>query len=489
EKRGEELDRLAETHVVGETGAEAAREQETQPSDAPHLIGAQGALQAAWRGEAGDLAPRDLRIEETPDPPLASHGVDEDVLLFAVEPAREAQQLAERGAAAGPAVEEAPRLLEILLVEENPLPPDLDEGNLPGGQLLELVGGEERIAHGHAPIEVDEGVETEAHDGRVGFARSGRARHELERDAREAAAAGQADGDAGLPEKRGLVGQKAPRFVRRQDDTRGMPLLETPRDRTRERRGRSEPREKRVLRVREQAPAPPHRAILRGPDLLGRERDLGAFSGLEDVRERKRAAGLGWRHDADSEAQQALGQGIQKREAPLGQARKDAGLERTGRRSGERGDDLGLGRVARAAPLGRKDVPEDVARRRVHGLVEKREEQPARGRERAVGSQAYARRQNRARHRRHGFGETPQTLPLVGIVEDRPPAGMRAVGSRRGTPPGARAASRERPPRAARKRGLRRSGARRRKAAHSRRAPEAPARTERDARERRGRRA
>src|SRR5664280_2353403 len=267
-------------------------------------------------------------------------------------------------------LEKARRLLEILLVEENPLPPDLDEGNLPGGQLLDLVGGEERIAHGHAPIEVDEGVETEAHDGRVGFARSGRARHELERDAREAAAAGQADGDAGLPEKRGLVGQKAPRFVRRQDDARGMPLLETPRDGTRERRGRSEPREKRVLRVREQAPAPPHRAIRRGPDLLGRERDLGAFSGLEDVRERKRAAGLGWRHDADSEAQQALGQGIQKREAPLGQARKDAGLERTGRRSGERGDDLGLGRVARAAPLGRKDVPEDVARRRVHGLVE-----------------------------------------------------------------------------------------------------------------------
>src|ERR1019366_565162 len=29
EKRGEKLDRLAETHVVGETGAEAAREQET----------------------------------------------------------------------------------------------------------------------------------------------------------------------------------------------------------------------------------------------------------------------------------------------------------------------------------------------------------------------------------------------------------------------------------------------------------------------------
>ena len=303
EKRGEELDRLAETHVVGETGAEAAREQETQPSDAAHLIGAQGARQAARRGEAGDLAPRDLRIEETPDPPLASHGVDEDVLLLAVEPAREAQQLAERGAAAGPAVEEAPRLLEILLVEENPLPPDLDEGNLPGGQLLELVGGEERIAHGHAPIEVDEGVEAEAHDGRVGFARSRRARHELECDACEAAAAGQADGDAGLSEKRRLVGQKAPRFVRRQDDARGMPLLETPRDGARERRGRSEAREKRVLRVREQAPAPPHRPLRRGPDLLGRERDLGAFSGLEDVRERKRAAGLGRRHDADSEAQ------------------------------------------------------------------------------------------------------------------------------------------------------------------------------------------
>ncbi len=176
-------------------------------------------------------------------------------------------------------------------------------------------------------------------------------------------------------------------------------------------------------------------ASRRGPDLLGRERDLRAFSGLEDVRERERAAGLGRRHDADSEAQQALGQGIQKREAPLGQARQDAGLERAGRRSGERGDDLGLGSVARAAPLGRKDVPEDVARRRVHGLVEKREEQPARGRERAVGSQAHARRQDRARHRRHRFGETPETLPLVGIVEDGPPAGMRAVGSRRDAAP------------------------------------------------------
>ena len=56
EQRREELDRLAEAHVVRETRAEAAREQEAQPADAAHLIGAQRARQAVRRGVAGDLA-------------------------------------------------------------------------------------------------------------------------------------------------------------------------------------------------------------------------------------------------------------------------------------------------------------------------------------------------------------------------------------------------------------------------------------------------
>src|SRR5450759_2520666 len=150
QERGEKLDRFAETHVVGEAGAKTAREQEAQPPDAAHLIGTQRAREAVRSGEARDLAPRGVRVEETPDPIFASHGVDEHVVPFAVEPTREAQQLAECRATAGPAVEEASRLLQILLVEENPLTLDLNEGNLPGGEVLEFLGGQERVADGDA---------------------------------------------------------------------------------------------------------------------------------------------------------------------------------------------------------------------------------------------------------------------------------------------------------------------------------------------------
>jgi hypothetical protein len=107
---------------------------------------------------------------------------------------------------------------------------DLDERNLARGELLEFVRSQERVAHGHAPVEVDEGVEAEAHDGRVRFARPRRAPHELEGNACEAPAAGQADDDAGLSEARGLVGEEAPGFVGGQRDPGGVPLFEAPGD-------------------------------------------------------------------------------------------------------------------------------------------------------------------------------------------------------------------------------------------------------------------
>ena len=104
--------------------------------------------------------------------------------------------------------------------------------------------------------------------------------------------------------------------------------------------------------------------------------------------------------------------------------------------SGERGDDLGLGTVARAAPLrregrpgGRRAPPRPRRRRGSVRSSPRADGSAPSGPGRAPGEQ------DRARHRRHRLGEAAQTLPLVRVVEDGPPARVRAVGARRDAPP------------------------------------------------------
>jgi hypothetical protein len=81
-----------------------------------------------------------------------------------LEAARELQELAERGAARGALVEQRERARNALGVEEHPLAAEVDERDLARGQLLELRGGEELVAHRDAPVELHERGEAEACD-------------------------------------------------------------------------------------------------------------------------------------------------------------------------------------------------------------------------------------------------------------------------------------------------------------------------------------
>ena len=166
---------------------------------------------------------------------------------------------------------------------------------------------------------------------------------------------------------------------------RRMPLLEAAAHGARQRRGRAEAREERVLQVREQAPAAPDGRLRRLPDLLGRERDLVLLGGLERVRERERAAHALGRDDADPEAQRALGQRVEDRQAPLREAPEHGGVRGGGGRLGEARDRERLGPGAGAPALGRQDLAEHVARRGVHGRVQEALQDGRRGREAASG--------------------------------------------------------------------------------------------------------
>src|SRR5258706_247893 len=73
EERREELDGLAEPHVVRQARAEPASREEAEPADAAYLVRAERAVEALRRLRRRDLLPRVLRIEELSDPALGSH--------------------------------------------------------------------------------------------------------------------------------------------------------------------------------------------------------------------------------------------------------------------------------------------------------------------------------------------------------------------------------------------------------------------------------
>ena len=387
------------------------------------------------RPRGGVKAPISLRAtsgsrrpESQPSPATPS---TERARAVGVEAAREAQELAQRRAPARPAVQDAPGLLEVLAVEEHPFAAHLDERHLPRREVLELGGRQERVAHGDLPVEVHERVEPEARNAGIRGPGSAFPGDEAERDALERAPSGQPHGDAGLAEERRLLREERPRLLRRELDAGRVPLLEAAADGGGERRGGAEAREERVLQVREEAPAAPHGRLGRLPDLLGRQRDLVLFRRFERELEGEGASdGLGRDH-ADAEAQRTLGQRVEDRQAPLGEAREHGGVHGRGGRLGEAGDRERLEPVARAPPLGGQHVAQDVARGRVHGGVEEALQDGRRGREAALGRGRVALLRERARDGRESRGEAAEALFLVRVRQDGPPARAPRVGRRR----------------------------------------------------------
>ena len=157
QERREELDRLAEAHVVGEAAAEPAREEEAQPGDALLLVGAERPDERLRRDEAATSCAAASAWRSVGEPAVGGDAVDaERLVVVLVEAARHAEEVGEGRPARGLLVEEGERAGDALRVEEDPLAADLDERDLAVRELLELVGREELVADGDAPVEVDE---------------------------------------------------------------------------------------------------------------------------------------------------------------------------------------------------------------------------------------------------------------------------------------------------------------------------------------------
>ena len=275
-----------------------------------------------------------------------------------------------------------------------------------------------------------------------------RARRAGARRAASAPPPGQAHDDAGLAEERRLLREKPPRLLGGQLDAGRVPLLEAPARRRRESdAAAAEAREERVLRGSRTAArgaARPSRATPRSPRP---SRAISSFS--VDSRAYARA----------NEPPTVSGgtTRIPRRSEPLGQRVEDAGgstprgAPRTPRRprraagvSARPATAERLGTVARAAPLGGKDVAQDVARGRVHGGVEEALQDGRGGREAALGSPGGgAGLGERARHGRERGGEAAEALLLVRVR--RGPAasagGRRRPSARRGAGGGGRTSS------------------------------------------------
>ncbi len=431
EKRREELDRLAEAHVVREARPEPARQEEAQPRDAAHLVRPENAREPARRGEGADLLARDVGVEKAREPALARDPVHGGARAVRVEASGEAQQLAERRAAAGAPVEDAAGLLEVLAVEEHPLAAHLDERHLPRREVLEFGRREERVADGDLPVEVDERVEAESRDAGVGRRASALLRDEAERDALERAAARQAHGDTGLAEERRLLRQEL--HVSSGESSTPVGWRSSRLRRTAEESDAAAPRRARSVSCRLEKSRPRRRTAVSGDSQIS-----SAVSAISSFSVDSRAKARAKEPPTDSGGTTRM----PRRSEPSGSGSRTGRLH-SARRERTAASAAGAGVSARPATASASGP--SPARRRSAGRTSRRTSRAAastassrnpckdgrRGREAGLGRGRRALLRESARHGRQRGGEAPEALLLVGIRQDRPPARTAAVGGGR----------------------------------------------------------
>ena len=426
----EELDRLAEAHVVGEAAAEPAREEEAEPGDALLLVGAQAAQEGLRRDEGRLLRGR-VGLEELGEPAVGGDAVDaEGLVVVLVEAARHAEEVGEGRAARGLLLEEGERAGDALRVEEDPLAPHLDERDLAVRELLELVGGEELVADGDAPVEVDEGPEAEARDGDAALP-AALGGVEAERGLRRAPLGREEELDAGFLEQGRVGGEEAPRLLEREGRADRVPFLEAPPDRLAERGDAAEAREEGLLGIHEPAPEAPQARGGLGPDLLGVELEARVVRRLEVVAEAPRGRLLGGRvglQEPHAEAQVALGERLEERDAPGAEALGHLGRDRLGDRlvvaavaaRGEEGEGEPLGAAARPPARVGEPFQEELARGGVGHVVDDGPQEEGRGRVEPLGRGA--RPADGAARGGHRLGEEVGPVLLVRVRQDGAPA-------------------------------------------------------------------
>ncbi len=292
EQEGEELDGLAEPHVVGEAGAEAEVGHLDEPAEAALLVGAERAVEVQrHRGaaRAGALAQPGDDAGEVP----LRHDVDGESRLR--PPRRRAegrgQRLVRRERAA-PSCEEPPGLCELRGIDRHPLAAEAHERCLERGEREEVARRECLARERRLPTEGRHRVERQAT--RTGH-RAGRARRPGADAHAEPQAPlpgprqlrGQNDAHARLGERGSGAGEERPRLARVEEHALRPRGAQAARDGGKEPRAHGEGAEQVLLgrvegttQATQGLPAPTE-------DLAGRDEQARVVGGLEEEAERE----------------------------------------------------------------------------------------------------------------------------------------------------------------------------------------------------------
>ena len=174
----QQLDGLAQAHVVGQDAAEAELAEEGQPGQPALLVRAQLAGEAG-RGRHRPQPVVGLTGQQVAQPAVGVHPDQRDLLIglsgSVQSQAHPGRQRVRRGHRPGlVALQELQRRLQVRVVQLDPLAAQPDQRHLQPGQLGQLVRVERLVAHCHVVPEVHQVTQAEPGHGRPGGRRAGR---------------------------------------------------------------------------------------------------------------------------------------------------------------------------------------------------------------------------------------------------------------------------------------------------------------------------
>ena len=206
-QQGQQLDGLAESHVIGQDQADAEPAEKRHPGQASFLIRPQ---RAAERRRSGDRRepPVGLAGEQVAKPAVRLHRHDRQV-IFAAQPRQ--QRVARRHRARETAFQEPQRRLQVPVIQLDPLTADPDERDLEPGELREFLRVQCLIADRQVVAEVDEVAQAELGLGDGTLLTASGPGGELEPKPRFPRPVGQQDAESGAGQQRRGLAEEAER--------------------------------------------------------------------------------------------------------------------------------------------------------------------------------------------------------------------------------------------------------------------------------------
>ncbi len=278
------LDRLAQTHVIGQTRAQSPAAHKGQPRGAALLIGAQLAHKGLRRLDLRLLRAGPHLLDKIFQRPGDLHAGHRQPAHLVGGFERQVQRLAEFHLARPPLLPEVNRGLDLLRLEQHPLAAHANQGLFQRHQPLELLAGERLAAQGQFPIEAHQRIEAEdalADDVRLGF-EAGLGAH-AEPRARLLPPGRHQDAEAAALQQGADLAQEIEGLIDGQGAGLGPRGAQTLQNRREEPRRRAQSGQHVLLRALEAIVEVIQRAAARVPDLIQRDQQAGIVVRLQQI--------------------------------------------------------------------------------------------------------------------------------------------------------------------------------------------------------------